>query len=448
MQKTISEFTLSKMNLKFIKFSIMGSRPEFKKSELESYNKINTIIKSLQNIFTLIKWISTYNANKHVFEFIFINQNYVLTYMKSKQTMNSLFVEKLSESKISFFFKQNVGFKTQYVVKFKKHIENYVIYNEYKMPIDIEFDVDLNLYSNVVMFKNWLRRKLNFQILKINFFTVILMIIKKNDFNFISIQNKIMYDLHNSDVIVIWTNIQKFVINSTLMNFTILYILHALNSKNDVIYKFNEFNFVLFNKLKMRDDDIEIRQKKTLQTSKNATSEIKIDIIQKLLHDSIVKNEISEWNTQLHQFLIFGGFTGRNTLLTSQNLFDTKQQFQSMWYHDGHDVFISNGLYNWQQWILKKINDITSFHEQKNLIKKKTNQKIKNPVEFYKIQQLFMKHKFQTDFSILFCKTLLNMKTMNKYDKIKILNVSESNVFIKCKIRFFNNQINTIEFII
>ena len=78
------------------------------------------------------------------------------------------------------------------------------------------------------------------------------------------------------------------------MNFTILYILHALNSKNDVIYKFNEFNFVLFNKLKMRDDDIEIRQKKTLQTSKNATSEIKIDIIQKLLHDSIVKNEISE----------------------------------------------------------------------------------------------------------------------------------------------------------
>ena len=55
MQKTISEFTLSKMNLKFIKFSIMGSRPEFKKSELESYNKINTIIKSLQNIFTLIK---------------------------------------------------------------------------------------------------------------------------------------------------------------------------------------------------------------------------------------------------------------------------------------------------------------------------------------------------------------------------------------------------------
>ena len=127
----------------------------------------------------------------------------MLTYMKSKQTMNSLFVEKLSESKISFFFKQNVGFKTQYVVKFKKHIENYVIYNEYKMPIDIEFDVDLNLYSNVVMFKNWLRRKLNFQILKINFFTVILMIIKKNDFNFISIQNKIMYDLHNSDVIVI-----------------------------------------------------------------------------------------------------------------------------------------------------------------------------------------------------------------------------------------------------
>ena len=42
------------------------------------------------------------------------------------------------------------------------------------------------------------------------------------------------------------------------MNFTILYILHALNSKNDVIYEFNEFNFILFNELKMRDDDIEI----------------------------------------------------------------------------------------------------------------------------------------------------------------------------------------------
>ena len=160
------------------------------------------------------------------------------------------------------------------------------------------------------------------------------------------------------------------------MNFTILYILHALNLKNDVIYKFDKFNFILFNKLKMRDDDIKIWQKKTLQTSKNATSEVKIDIIQKLLHDPIMKNEILKWNTQLHQFLTFGGFIDWNMLLTSQDFFDTKQQFQNMWYHDGHDVFISNNLYNWQQWILKKISDIVLFHKQKNLIKKKTDQKI------------------------------------------------------------------------
>ena len=108
---------------------------------------------------------------------------------------------------MSFFFKQNVEFKIQYVVEFEKHIENYVIYNKYKMSIDIEFDVDLNLYPNAAMFKNWLRWKLNFQTLKINFLIVILMIIKKNDFDFISIQNKIMYDLRNFDVIVIWTNI-------------------------------------------------------------------------------------------------------------------------------------------------------------------------------------------------------------------------------------------------
>ena len=74
--------------------------------------------------------------------------------MKFKQTMSSLFVEELSKSKILFFFKRNVEFKIRYIVKFEKHIENYVIYNEYKMPIDIEFDVDLNLYSNVIMFKN------------------------------------------------------------------------------------------------------------------------------------------------------------------------------------------------------------------------------------------------------------------------------------------------------
>ena len=354
----------------------MGLRPEFEKSKLESYNKTNTIIKSFQNIFALIKWISTYNANKNAFEFVFINQNYVSTYVKFKQTMNSLFVEKLLKLKISFFFKQNVEFKTRYVVEFEKHIENYVIYNKYKMSIDIEFDVDLNLYSNVIMFRNWLWRKLNFQILKINFFIVILMIIKKNDFDFISIQSKIMYDLYNSDVVVIWTNIQKFITNSTLMNFTISYILRALNLKDDVIYKFDESNFILFDELKMRDGDIEIRQKKTLQTSKDATSEVEIDIVQKLFHDFTVKNEISRWNIQLHQFLIFNDFIGRNTLLTSQDFFDTKQQFQNMWYHDGHDVFISNNLYNWQQWILKKINDIASSHEQKNLIKKKTDQEI------------------------------------------------------------------------
>ena len=145
--------------------------------------------------------------------------------------------------------------------------------------IDIEFDVDLNLYSNVIIFRNWLRRKLNFQILKINFFIVILIIIKKNNSSFISIQNKIMYNLHNFDVIVIWTNIQKFITNSTLINFTISYILRALNLENDVIYKFNKFNFILFNKLKMRDDDIEIWQKKTLQTSKNVMSKIKINIV-------------------------------------------------------------------------------------------------------------------------------------------------------------------------
>ena len=175
------------MNLKFIKFSIISLQSEFKKSKLESYNKTNMIIKLFQNIFTLIKWISTYNVNKNGFEFVFINQNYVPTYMKFKQTMNSLFIEELLKLKMSFFFKQNIGFKIQYVVKFEKHIENYIIYNEYKMSIDIELDVNLNLYSNVAMFKNWLRRKFNFQILKINFFIVILMIIKKNDFNFISI---------------------------------------------------------------------------------------------------------------------------------------------------------------------------------------------------------------------------------------------------------------------
>ena len=129
------------------------------------------------------------------------------TYMKFKQTVSSLFIEKLLKLKMSFFFKQNVEFKIQYVVEFEKHIENYVIYNKYKMSIDIEFDVDLNLYPNAAMFKNWLRWKLNFQTLKINFLIVILMIIKKNDFDFISIQNKIMYDLRNFDVIVIWTNI-------------------------------------------------------------------------------------------------------------------------------------------------------------------------------------------------------------------------------------------------
>ena len=364
------------MNLKFIKFSIINLQSEFKKSELESYNKINMIIKSFQNILALIKWASTYNADKNVFEFVFINQNYVPTYMKFKQTVSSLFIEELLKSKMLFFFKWNVGFKIQYVVKFEKHIENYVVYNEYKMSIDIELDVDLNLYSNVAMFRNWLRRKLNFQTLKINFFIMILMIIKKNNFDFISIQNKVMYDLHNSDVVVIWTDIQKFITNSTLMNFTISYILRALNLKNDVIYEFDKFNFILFDELKVRDGDIEIWQKKTLQTSKNAMSEIKIDIIQKLFHDFIVKSEISKWNIQLHQFLIFGGFIGRNTLLTSQDFFDTKQQFQNMWYHDGHDVFISNGLYNWQQWILKKVSDIASFHEQKNLIKKKTNREI------------------------------------------------------------------------
>ena len=160
------------------------------------------------------------------------------------------------------------------------------------------------------------------------------------------------------------------------MNFTISYTLRALNLKNNIIYKFDEFNFILFNKLKMRDDDIEIWQKKTLQMSKNAMLKIKINIIQKLLHDPIVKNKTLKWNIQLHQFLIFDDFIGRNTLLTSQDFFDTKQQFQSMWYHDDHDVFILNNLYNWQQWILKKINNITSFHKQKNLIKKKTNWKI------------------------------------------------------------------------
>ena len=68
--------------------------------------------------------------------------------------MNSLFIEELLKLKMSFFFKQNVEFKIRYVVKFEKHIENYVIYNKYKMLINIEFNVDLNLYSNAVMFRN------------------------------------------------------------------------------------------------------------------------------------------------------------------------------------------------------------------------------------------------------------------------------------------------------
>ena len=144
MQKTISKFA----------FSIMNFQPEFKELELELYNRINTIIKLFQNILTSTKWASTYSANKNAFEFVFINQNYVSTYMKFKQTVSSLFIEKLSKLKMSFFFKQNVEFKIRYVVKFEKHIENYVIYNEYKMPINIEFNVDLNLYSNVAMFKN------------------------------------------------------------------------------------------------------------------------------------------------------------------------------------------------------------------------------------------------------------------------------------------------------
>ena len=42
------------------------------------------------------------------------------------------------------------------------------------------------------------------------------------------------------------------------MNFTILYTLRALNLKNDVIYKFNESNFILFDELKVRDGDIEV----------------------------------------------------------------------------------------------------------------------------------------------------------------------------------------------
>ena len=46
-QKTISKFALSKMDLEFIKFLIIDSQSEFEKSELESYNRINTIIKSL-----------------------------------------------------------------------------------------------------------------------------------------------------------------------------------------------------------------------------------------------------------------------------------------------------------------------------------------------------------------------------------------------------------------
>ena len=160
------------------------------------------------------------------------------------------------------------------------------------------------------------------------------------------------------------------------MNFTISYTLRALNLKNNIIYKFDEFNFILFNKLKMRDDDIEIWQKKTLQMSKNAMLKIKINIIQKLLHDPIVKNKTLKWNIQLHQFLIFDDFIGRNTLLTSQDFFDTKQQFQSMWYHDDHDVFISNNLYNWQQWILKKLTTLRHFMNKKNLIKKKQIKKL------------------------------------------------------------------------
>ena len=40
------------------------------------------------------------------------------------------------------------------------------------------------------------------------------------------------------------------------------------------------------------------------------------------------------------------------------------------------------------------------------------------------------------------------MKTINKHDKIKILNVNESNMFTECKIRFFDSQINTVEFMI
>ena len=55
MQKTIPGFALSKMNLKFIKFSIMGLQSEFEELELESYNRTNMIIKLFQNIFTLIK---------------------------------------------------------------------------------------------------------------------------------------------------------------------------------------------------------------------------------------------------------------------------------------------------------------------------------------------------------------------------------------------------------
>jgi hypothetical protein len=362
----LSLFTIPPYDPATIEHPNMGPLKEFGEAILEKYCRVNALLKSFQNVTGISKWRDTFQDKEAAkcYPSASIPATSLPTWMLTAiQSSKSVTVDELTRfpalSRKVFQLVRDTASKDKYTAILEKHVNDFIEFEGLRLPeASLTADRDPREYPDGAMWRDTLRRQLDFPKLRVDFLRIDL-----GD-QFRHARNT-LYHFYNQEDAKPWSSIQHIFADNNTDHFELIYTLRVVEeAEEDFDWEYSgaplaiqqDFRVTRDNDIAERHDPAEVDTQKiqnALPEQPKAADSPRVDPpgSQTTTQEERDKRQFQK----IKEFLSGGQFQSSKVVLTPGDLFNPEEKTEMLQYHDNFEVTSKQGLLDWQRYVLDQV---------------------------------------------------------------------------------------------
>ena len=360
----LPSFTIPPYDLATIEHPELGPLKEFGEIILEKYCRVNALLKSFQSVTGVSKWRDTFKDKDAVqcYPPFPIPPTSLPTWMlPDAQSSQSLGAD---ESAVSptlaskvFQLVLDTANKDKYAAILEKHVKDFIEFEGLRLPeAVITIDRDPREYPDGAMWRDTLRRQLDFPKLHVDFLRIDL----KEDQS--RHARNTLYHFYSPEDAKPWSSIQGLFADDNADHFELIYTLRVVEGdEGDFDWEYSgaplaiqqDFHVTQNNDIAERHDAVEV----DIQSIQNAPPEQpkSVDASGTGFETTTQEERDNRRLQKIKEFLSGGQLQSSKLTFTPKDLFKPGERDEMLQYHDNFDVTTNQGLLDWQRYVLDQV---------------------------------------------------------------------------------------------